>query len=130
MKRKWTIHYLIALALTGIPSFFILEYARTGKIISPRTGLEIAEGSLAIFIIFVVSSVCIYAWILAVRNHLQYLKDKNLIPNILTPEYVICRSCSQPSYSKDLTSGLCPSCGGDVEELSGYYDRHPERRQP
>lgn len=39
---------------------------------------------------------------------------------------LMCRNCIRPVPEKDAGNDLCPICGGTLEKLEGFYDRHPE----
>jgi len=39
---------------------------------------------------------------------------------------LMCQKCVKPFYKKDCPSSRCPECQTTLEELSGFYDRHPE----
>ena len=39
---------------------------------------------------------------------------------------LMCAKCIKPFYKKDCRDSLCPDCHGPLEELSGFYERHPE----
>lgn len=45
------------------------------------------------------------------------------------PEFVICKNCKTPQYSKDLIKGRCSKCSGIVVNLEGYYKHHPKKHQ-
>ena len=39
---------------------------------------------------------------------------------------LMCPKCVKPFYKKDFDDLKCPDCHGMLEELSGFYERHPE----
>ena len=39
---------------------------------------------------------------------------------------LMCSKCVRPYYKKDCPSSKCPECQTPLEELSGFYERHPE----
>jgi len=39
---------------------------------------------------------------------------------------LMCPKCVRPYHKKDCPSSKCPECQTDLEELSGFYERHPE----
>jgi len=39
---------------------------------------------------------------------------------------LMCPKCIKPFYKKDCEGLICPECQGQLEELSGFYERHPE----
>ena len=39
---------------------------------------------------------------------------------------LMCPKCVKPFYKKDCQDLICPECQGPLEELSGFYERHPE----
>lgn len=42
--------------------------------------------------------------------------------------FMICAKCLKPLYKKEALNNKCPECGGKLEDLDGFYDRHPELR--
>jgi len=42
--------------------------------------------------------------------------------------YLICCNCRHLFEKKSIAGNQCPSCGTDLEQLDGFYDRHPELR--
>lgn len=49
---------------------------------------------------------------------------KDFPKNQLT--HVICISCLKPSNKRELIEDKCPKCNGEVDDLIGFFDRHPE----
>ena len=48
------------------------------------------------------------------------------IDNMLEiPQYVICPKCVEPLCGKDNQSMTCSTCQITLEDLKGFYDRHP-----
>ena len=43
-------------------------------------------------------------------------------------EYYICPDCLTPVEGKDIPDLKCLKCSTQLEELEGFYDRHPEKR--
>ena len=39
---------------------------------------------------------------------------------------LMCPKCVKPFYKKDCQDLICPECQVTLEELSGFYERHPE----
>ena len=44
-------------------------------------------------------------------------------------DFSICPRCSKPFHQKDVPGKKCPDCDVDLENLEGFYDRHPEAKQ-
>ncbi len=38
----------------------------------------------------------------------------------------MCAKCVKPFYKKDSLDGNCPNCHEPLEELDGFYERHPK----
>ena len=49
----------------------------------------------------------------------KYLKEK----------YLICPKCKDSFSQKDVSNSLCPNCTVELEDLEGFYDRHPELKE-
>ncbi|QJT08873.1 hypothetical protein [Oceanidesulfovibrio marinus] len=43
-------------------------------------------------------------------------------------EMMICSTCEQTIIAYKAQDGRCPHCGGELEPLDGFYERHPELR--
>lgn len=41
------------------------------------------------------------------------------------PENVICLNCHSPFIYDSVKSLKCPKCGGSLENLEGFFERHP-----
>ena len=56
------------------------------------------------------------------ENYLKELAEQ--------PDTLICPHCCEPFLAVQTTEPIsCPKCGHtDIEELEGFFDRHPERR--
>lgn len=39
---------------------------------------------------------------------------------------LMCPKCVKPFYKKDAPASRCPDCQNLLEDLSGFYERHPE----
>lgn len=39
---------------------------------------------------------------------------------------LMCPKCIKPFYKKDCEDLKCPDCQAPLEELTGFYERHPE----
>ena len=44
-------------------------------------------------------------------------------------EYYICPECEKIYEPKDFLIPICPECEVELEELEGFYNRHPELRK-
>jgi hypothetical protein len=44
------------------------------------------------------------------------------------PENVICLNCLSPFLYDSVKTFKCPKCGGTLEDLKGFYERHPDQR--
>ena len=44
------------------------------------------------------------------------------------PENVICLNCRSPFIYDSVKSLKCPKCGGTLENLKGFFERHPDQR--
>ena len=51
-------------------------------------------------------------------------------PSYGDPKYRICQDCGEPLIVRHIKKSLiCPKCGsGKIEELDGFYERHPDKR--
>jgi hypothetical protein len=49
------------------------------------------------------------------------------IPKAQDDHFVICTECGETFFAKEVPDQICPKCKGQMEELKGYYERHPEK---
>jgi hypothetical protein len=42
--------------------------------------------------------------------------------------FLICPKCEKTFNKKDVPDQLCPNCKVDLENIEGFYERHPERK--
>ena len=43
--------------------------------------------------------------------------------------FEICFKCRKPLYAASTNDDKCPYCGGNLEDLDGFYERHPELKE-
>lgn len=43
-----------------------------------------------------------------------------------TSDYFFCPNCRKSYYKKDVSENKCLICGGDVEDLGEFYERHSD----
>ena len=70
-----------------------------------------------------------YLWIAFGVILLLYGIFTKKIPKEPYEDFVICPECMNSFYAKDVHQNQCPKCEGTVEDLDGFYDRHPELRE-
>ena len=58
---------------------------------------------------------CFFVWA-ALRKKAKDFEDK----------FLICPKCRSPFNWKEVPDGRCPECKGELEDLEGFYERHPE----
>jgi len=44
------------------------------------------------------------------------------------PDNYVCEKCEQVFEGNSIHGNKCPTCGGLLEDLRGYYERHPEKK--
>jgi hypothetical protein len=132
LKRSARNSLLWVLLIAVFPVFNIIDYRKLGYIYSgkPRiiktTGIDaliIMYGTLAVAIIAVLfAAYNVARCIMKIRRGEYSVEDE-------APEYVICKNCKTPQYSKDLIKGRCAKCSGIVVNLEGYYKHLPKKHQ-
>jgi hypothetical protein len=45
------------------------------------------------------------------------------------PHFIICIKCEKSFRSEALNGFRCPECGGELEDLRGFYEKHPEFKE-
>ncbi|TVM36705.1 hypothetical protein [Oceanidesulfovibrio marinus] len=51
---------------------------------------------------------------------------RNTSSTQLAETETICVACQTPCLIDDFEEMTCPHCGGELEPLAGFYERHPE----
>ena len=80
--------------------------------------------------IIIVALVLLYSWYKMFRLFfIMNSKDYDALPEgIDIPKTVKCLNCKEPFSGKYLTTLTCPKCGGTLENIHGFFERHPELR--
>lgn len=88
----------------------------------PLTNEVITRGYYVAFIqAAVIGTYACYKIIQALKS--IYRDDFNNLPETST---MICVKCMEPAILDEATGMICKKCGGTLEEVRGFYDRHPE----
>ena len=117
--------YLVSLVFF-IPTFISFDQLeKTGKIVVRSVVLS---GNEAMFHIGAIFFICVIAFLYASFigiYGLWFFKSANGTKENLIPETWICTKCRNafPGYS--VASSKCPQCGGNLEDVDGFYERHP-----
>lgn len=46
-----------------------------------------------------------------------------------TTIYLKCLCCGERFINGEMATSQCPKCGGELENIEGFYERHPELRK-
>ncbi|MBA4374443.1 MAG: hypothetical protein C0402_16460 [Thermodesulfovibrio sp.] len=65
-----------------------------------------------------------YAWYRAFHAFFALMKDDYGTE----PETVVCLNCHEPFQFDLIKVFKCPKCGSTLEDLEGFYERHPALR--
>jgi ribosomal protein S27E len=49
-------------------------------------------------------------------------------PSVTEVKHLKCINCGNVCFSNEATERACPKCSGVVENLEGFFERHPEFR--
>lgn len=101
----------IAAGLAGVSILFL------GKLIGrgPVTYFDGIE-RYAFGILFLVIGIALFAY--------GTLKKERLVSD--GEKIVACPRCGQAYREQDVIDGKCPSCNVRLEDIRGFYERHPE----
>lgn len=112
-------------------AFFILGFGLMGVSRFRDLGLITYDQAKQSYylVAFIGLGAFVYSWHKAFQAFSAIMSDQiDKLPDI--PETVICLKCHQPISGDILKELKCPNCGGVVEDLRGFYDRHPEMNLP
>jgi len=132
LKRSALYSLLIALMIAYFPILYAIEYGKQGFIYTGKTHIVTASGDEALVIIYGTAATAVFAAFIAIYNTVNCLNKIRLgefSAKDQSPEFVICKNCNTPQYSKDLINGRCAKCSGIVVNLDGYYKHHPKKHQ-
>lgn len=113
--------------LYTLSSFFILGFGLMGVSRARDLGLITYDQAKQSYYIVAFCGLCayVYCWYKAFQAFSAVMSDEiDKLPDI--PETVICLKCRQPFFGDSLKELKCPKCGGSVEDLRGFYERHPD----
>lgn len=129
LKRSAIYSLLTALMISVIPLIYIIGYLKHGVIYTGKPPIIPTTGKMALMIIYGTSAAAFYAILIAAFNITRCLvkiRRGEYSAKDESPEFVICRNCKTPQYSKNLINGRCSKCTGIVVSLEAYYHRHPK----
>ncbi len=106
--KKWGTFYSGIMCISlGI--LFIINPVLYDYMLGYQWDLSTVKWPLSICL-FVMGILCFYSFI-------KYKKFN---------EFLICPKCVKTYYKYDLVDNKCLDCGVEVEELDGFFERHPE----
>jgi len=126
LKRSAMNSFWIALLIAALPVLYILDYRKFGYIYSGKPRIIITTGTDALIIMYGTLLVAVIAVLYASYNIaccLIKIRRGEYSEEDESPEFVICKNCQLPQFSKDLLEGRCAKCNGIVVNLEGYYDK-------
>ncbi|GAB6096434.1 hypothetical protein JCM14469_26870 [Desulfatiferula olefinivorans] len=100
---------------------------KKGYYVEPR-GDYLVEGfgiAKPLYSLITISSMVIIYYLLKTIYILIFIKKEDRIDNF-PPPYVTCVKCKKTYDSYKIHDLTCTECGGDLEDLKGFYERHPE----
>ncbi len=103
----------VTLFLSGLGVFFY------PKFYDRRHGYLLDFTDIRIPFSFTLMILGIFFIITAIKNKSKFSKEK----------FLICHECKKSFYetdAKEKFNNLCPVCNVELEELEGFYQRHPE----
>jgi hypothetical protein len=116
--------------VTLIAILFYREYERTGGL-SPYGDLTVYGNDARIAIVAVILMAGLYNayFVLKVATLIMNPKKRQeYASNLSGVKYWICAACCR-TFRKKEARRMCPLCHStDIERLSGYFERHPERK--
>lgn len=126
--KTLAVGYSLSVVSLFIGFMWLSEYRKFGYYIDRKYGFIFYGDSALVTIIGIISLsslLLLYTiyWTICVFILIRRKEFKQLI---YKPEFVICPKCKKPYYSKDIPDLRCLNCGERVEDISGFYDRHPE----
>jgi len=124
MKRTLVSCYGVCLVMTLWSLSMYAEYKRLGYI-RVRGNIYSAQDSiLTLYGCTFVAGLMIIMTIYSTFYGVYQVKNGK-IANF--PVNSICYNCQSVFNVSEITSMVCTKCGGKLEDLKGFYNRHPEK---
>ena len=79
-------------------------------------------------VFFIALSISYLAFVIIYRRRIIEAKIAEKEIKIEANRTMICPSCREPAFATEFPDNKCPKCDSEVENLYGFYDRHPELR--
>ncbi len=124
MKRTLVSCYSLCLLMTLILLLMYAEYKKLGYI---RIKGNIYSGQDSVLTLYGCTFVAALMIMMTIYSTFYglYQAKRGKIPNY--PVNSICYNCGSVFYVSQITSMVCPKCGGNLEDLKSFYYRHPEK---
>lgn len=111
---------------------FVSQYTEYGYINTARWAFVPTFGKKAVLIMCTTLSAGIFFvlwsfYLLFCRS--KFSRRGEFGPAVDRPDYVICANCGEVFNGLALVANLCPKCSGQLENLEGFYDRHPDLKR-
>ncbi len=102
---------------------YLSTYKRHGFISGGKLGDFLVKGQDALFLIYG-TMICAFSIILfSTFLTIQTISGKD---KPIPPENVICPNCKKIFKGDDVPNLICSICGTTLEDLKGFYKRHPD----
>lgn len=133
-RQKWKLcrsavfSTLLTILASGMPLLMILDYKSLGYIYVGKGHVHTAKGNDALIVIWGVSAGILIMWVFALYHLVQCGKKiwkGELETETKLHEIMICTKCGVAQKTKDLIKDHCNKCRGIVDNVEGFYDRHP-----
>jgi hypothetical protein len=123
---SWVLLFFFGAALS------VWEYKRWGYIVAKGYPFY-GEEARTMILFTVVASVMAFVWCSywTIRKLRNPEERQRYLEGIRRSKFFICPRCCEPfrPLASEQEPTCCPKCGGtDVEELSGFFKRHPEKK--
>ena len=124
MKRTLVSCYGLCLLMTLILWLTYAEYKELGYI---RVRGNIYSGQDSILTLYGCTFVVALMIMMTIYSTFYglYQAKRGKISNL--PVNSICYNCESVFNISEITSMVCTKCGGTLEDLKGFYHRHPEK---
>ena len=108
----------IAFLIFGVfLSWLGFEVIRKGGFALYGHYVSFADSKIVIGSVIIVFGI-VFIWF-ALGRKVQDFKGKLLV----------CPKCKDSFNQKDVPNSLCPNCAVELEDLEGFYERHPELKE-
>jgi len=127
-RKTVALGYIVSISVFFVGMMSYHEYRKYGNIsirgtlISGNDALITAVATIAVSVVIFLIAIYVTVMYLFFHNRADF---GELPPS----DVLICSKCQTPVPANETSGSVCPKCGGNLEDVKGFYTRHPEFKE-